>query len=150
MTRIHTIATAAALAFSFVAGAAHAQDAIPATWANEQVKPFVSTVSRAQVLAELQAARQSGEVNAFDTLAYHQNKAGVANVSTALAQVREGAANVATTTGAKTDGGLTRAQVRAELEAARRSGELNPFDNLSDLQPVAHRAVVAPAAVASR
>jgi len=131
MTRIHTIAAAAALAFSFVAGAAHAQDAIPATWANEQVKPFVSTVSRAQVLAELQAARQSGEVNA-------------------LAQVREGAANVATTTGAKTDGGLTRAQVRAELDAARRSGELNPFDNLSDLQPVAHRAVVAPAAVASR
>ena len=150
MTRTNTFAAVAALAFSFVAGAAHAQDAIPATWANEPVKPFVSTVTRAQVQAELQAARQNGEVNAFDTLAYHQNKAGVASVSTALAQVREGAANVAAATGAKADGALTRAQVRAELDAARRAGELNQFDSLSDVQPFAHRAVAAPAAVASR
>ena len=28
------------------------------------------------------------------------------------------------------NGGLTREQVKAELAAARRSGELNPFDNL--------------------
>jgi len=129
MTRT-SIAAVAAIAFSFVASAASAGQEIPATWANEQVQPFVSTVTRAQVLAELQAARQTGEVNAFDTLAYHQPKSAEQG-STAVAQVREGAGNVAAATGTRTEGALTRAQVRAELDAARRSGELNPFDTLA-------------------
>ena len=107
-----------ALALTLLAGGAMAQSrtAIPATWANEQEPVFVSTVSRAQVLAEAQAARESGAVNPFDSLAYLSPAVAP---STAVASVRDGV------------GALTRQQVRAETDAARRSGEINPFDSLA-------------------
>lgn len=145
MNRHHLIAT---LALTFIASAASAGQELPRTWANEVEPAFVSTVTREQVRAELDAARANGQLNEFDTLAYHQPAAVSGTAHPVLTQVREGAAQVAAATQAKAEGGLTRAQVRAELDAARRSGELNPFDTLSYLQPQATRASVAPAAVA--
>lgn len=148
MNRSHLLA---ALALSFVAGAASAGDKLPLTWANEVEKPFTSTVTREQVRAELEAARLNGQINSFDNLAYMQPTSVANPVHPVLAQVREGVANVAAATQAKSEGGLTRAQVRAEVEAARRSGELNPFDTLSYMQPQqAKAAYVAPAAVATK
>ena len=112
------------------AGAALAQSSrnIPPSWANESMDAPVSTVSRAQVQAELAAARQDGRVNPFDTLAELQPARTDATAPTLLAQVREHARRTATA-----DTGLSRAQVREELEAARRSGELDPFDSLVEL-----------------
>jgi DNA-binding transcriptional regulator YdaS (Cro superfamily) len=148
MNRSHLLA---ALALSVLAGAASAGDNLPLTWANEAAKPVTSTVTREQVRAELDAARQNGQINVFDNLAYMQPTQSTQAAHPVLAQVREGAANVAAATQAKSEGGLTRAQVRAELEAARRSGELNPFDNLAYLQPQQAKAArVAPAAVATK
>jgi len=141
----------AALTLSLIGGAAFAQSSrnVPPTWANEQTPTFVSTVTRAQVLAELQAARQSGDLNTFDNLAYMQPKAVGAPASPVLAQVHEGAQRVAATARSQsTDGALTREQVRAELDAARNSGELNPFDNLAYRQGDTAARVVAPAALA--
>lgn len=140
-----SIKTIAAAALSLSGLAAFAQDAIPPTWANEQTQPFVSTVSRAQVRAELDAARSNGSLNTFDNLAYMHPQGPGVTLAPVLAQVRDGAQRVAA---AQAGSGLTRAQVRAELEAARRSGELNPFDNLAYMSAHPARAVVAPATLA--
>lgn len=79
--------------------------------------------TRAQVVAELQQARDSGE------LALQNNEVGVdgylrapAKASTALA-VKPTADKVSTT------GSLTRAEVVAELKRARASGELDVIQN---------------------
>ena len=106
--------TIAALALSLTGAAALAQ--------NTQ-----GPIARAQVQAELAAARADGSLNPFDNLAYMQPQMLGNPGSALLAHVREGAQRVAAT---QANGGLTREQVKAELAAARRSGELNPFDNL--------------------
>ena len=124
--------TIAALALSLT-GAAFAQSAY-------------GPVTRAQVQAELAAARADGSLNPFDNLAYmHPQTLGNPG-SALLAHVREGAQRVADT---QSGSGLTREQVRAELAAARRSGELNPFDNLDGVTyRQTPRAVVASPALA--
>jgi len=137
------------LALSLIAGAAAASDELPLTWANEQAKPFVSTVTRAQVVADMQAARQGGELNAFDNLAYMQPKAAGAPLSPVMAELRDGVQRVTIAAKlANPEGSRSREEVRAELDAARRSGEMNPFDNLAYMQPQQNRIFVAPAALA--
>lgn len=125
--------TVAALALSFVGAAAFAQNTS-------------GPVTREQVKAELAAAIANGSLNFFDDLAYMQPQK-LGNPGSALvAHVREGAQRVADT---QASSGLTREQVRAELAAARRSGELNPFDNLDGITyRQAPRAAVAPSALA--
>jgi hypothetical protein len=103
-------------------------------------------VTREQVKAELAAAIANGQVNFFDDLAYMQPLRTGNPASAVLAHVREGAQRVAAT---QAGSGLTREQVKAELAAARRSGELNPFDNLDGVTyRQAPRAAVAPSALA--
>jgi hypothetical protein len=103
-------------------------------------------VTREQVKAELAAAIANGQVNFFDDLAYMQPLRTGNPASAVLAHVREGAQRVAAT---QAGSGLTRKQVKAELAAARRSGELNPFDNLDGVTyRQAPRAAVAPSALA--
>src|SRR5574343_1994145 len=99
----------------------------PPSWANEEMKPFTSTVSREQVQAELAAARANGTVDQFDSLAYLKQDHLGNPVAVAVAKVSEGASKVAATQ----TSGISREQVRAEVEAARANGELNPFDNLA-------------------
>lgn len=125
--------TIAALALSLTGAAAFAQT-------NN------GPVTREQVKAELAAAIADGSLNVFDNLAYMQPKQLGNPGSALLAHVREGAQRVAAT---QAGSGLTREQVRAELAAARRSGELNPFDNLDGVTyRQAPRAAVAPSALA--
>ena len=147
MTRnLKTLVSAAAL--TLIGSAALAQN-VPPTWANEQIKPFVSTVSRAQVLAEVQAARQAGTLNPYDEMAYSQPQTHTGSLSTVLAQVRQGADRAAATAKAtQPEGALTRQEVRAELEAARRSGELNPFDGEAYAYRNTAKFSTAPAALA--
>jgi hypothetical protein len=147
MTRnLKTLVSAAAL--TLIGTAALAQN-VPPTWANEQIKPFTSTVTRAQVLAEVQAARQAGTLNAYDEMAYSQPKADHGSLVTVLAQVRQGADRAAATaTASQPEGALSREQVRAELEAARRSGELNPFDSEGYARQASAKVYAAPAALA--
>lgn len=103
-------------------------------------------VTREQVQAELAAARADGSLNPFDNLAYMQPQALGNPGSALLAHIREGAHRVAAT---QTGSGLTREQVKTELAAARRSGELNPFDNLDGITyRQIPRAAVAPSALA--
>lgn len=144
MTRFSTTLIAAAL--TVAAGASFAQSATtPVT--REQVRaeleaarrsgalnPFDSEAalqtrmttqaSREQVRNEVVTARRAGEVNPFDSEAALQAKAPSAPMSPVVATVRTGADRLA----AQPTGSVTREQVRAELEAARRSGALNPFD----------------------
>ena len=105
--------------------AANHSSNIPPTWANEAMLAPVSGVSRAEVRADLEAARRSGALNAFDSLADLSPRQDVSQ--RLLWRVRADAQRLSLTPG------LTRAEVRAELDAARRSGELNPFDPLADL-----------------
>lgn len=143
-----TVKTAFAAALVIAAGASFAQSSrnIPTTWANEDMSVNTHVATRAQVQAELAAARANGQMDSFDNLAYMKQERVGNPVAPILAKVREGAERVAATQ----TGGLTREQVRAEFDAARRSGEYNPFDNLSYMHDsTARRAVVAPAAVAA-
>jgi hypothetical protein len=144
-----TARTFIAAALTIAAGASFAQSSrnIPPSWANEEMKPFTSTVSREQVQAELAAARANGTVDQFDSLAYLKQDHLGNPVAVAVAKVREGAAKVAATQ----TSGISREQVRAEVEAARASGELNPFDNLAYMNTSAPARVrTAPAAVAAK
>ena len=63
----------AAIAFSLTGAAAFAQEAVPATW-NDSYTPNTAVVTsgktRAEVKAELQAARQSGELDRYDADSY--------------------------------------------------------------------------------
>ena len=133
----------AAAAFALIGHAALAQDALPATWANEVPAPVVSSVSREAVRAQVLATRQAGSGAAFDSLAYLQPGAQTGSPMGMLAQVRDGAEQVAAMRS-----GISRADVKAALEQARRSGELNPFDNLADLNRQAPRHLAVPAALA--
>jgi hypothetical protein len=144
-----TARTFIAAALTIAAGASFAQSSrnIPPSWANEEMKPFTSTVSREQVQAELAAARANGTVDQFDSLAYLKQDHLGNPVAVAVAKVREGASKVAATQ----TSGISREQVRAEVEAARASGELNPFDNLAYMNTSAPARVrTAPAAVAAK
>lgn len=144
-----TARTFIAAALTIAAGASFAQSSrnIPPSWANEEMKPFTSTVSREQVQAELAAARANGTVDQFDSLAYLKQDHLGNPVAAAVAKVREGASKVAATQ----TSGISREQVRAEVEAARANGELNPFDNLAYMNTSAPARVrTAPAAVAAK
>lgn len=85
--------------------------------AGAQGRAFASTLTRAEVMAELARARASGELDGWRERAVDGTSGSV----------------MATTAGAGAQGrafaqpGLTRAQVRAELDSARASGELNRF-----------------------
>ncbi|MBN8487166.1 MAG: DUF4148 domain-containing protein [Burkholderiales bacterium] len=141
--------TVIAAALALVAGASYAQAGrnIPPTWANEDmsVNTFVNT--RAQVQAELAAARANGQMDSFDNLAYLKQDPVGNPVAPILAKVRAGAERVAATQSS----GLTREQVRADLDAARRSGELNAFDNLAYMNSQGgSRAQLAPDTLARR
>lgn len=132
MTRF-TKTTLAAVALAFAGTAAFAQ-------ANN------GPVTREQVKAELAAAIANGQINFFDDLAYMQPQRIGQPGSALLAHIRDGAQRVAAT---QAGSGRTREQVKAELAAARRSGELNPFDNLDGVTyRQAPRATVAPSALA--
>jgi Domain of unknown function (DUF4148) len=124
-----TAKTVIAAALAIVAGASFAQSSrnIPTTWANEDMSVNTYVNTRAQVQAELAAARADGRLDTFDNLAYLKQERVGNPVAPILAKVREGAQAIAATQ----TGGLSREQVRADLDAARRSGELNPFDNLA-------------------
>jgi len=144
-----TAKTVVAAALAIAAGASFAQSSrnIPPSWANEDMSVNTHAYSRAQVQAELDAARATGQMDAFDNLAYLKQERVGNPVAPILAKVREGAQAVAATQ----TGGLSREQVRADLDAARRSGELNPFDNLAYMNGQTGRsAKVAPAAVAAK
>lgn len=145
MNRTATLIAAAAIAV--LSNAALAQDAIPATWANEVAKPVTSTVSRAEVRADMEAARQSGQLNPFDSDVHARVNATV-QMPTMLARTQQGAERVATLSRPSTASGLSREQVRAEFVAARKAGEINTFDNLADLNTSAKSIRVAPAALA--
>ena len=128
--RLSAIVAAAAL--TLMAGAASAQEATPATWANEQTPSAgASATTREAVRAEIVAARQAGQLNPFDTDV--AARAPINGAPTALAQAPSAKPVAAAPKAATASTGLTRAEVRAELEAARRSGELNEFDNLAYL-----------------
>jgi hypothetical protein len=62
---MNTTKTLIAAAFVALMGAnaASAQEAIPATWANEVAPHAASTTTRAQVKAELAVARANGELS---------------------------------------------------------------------------------------
>ncbi|HSI51632.1 MAG TPA: DUF4148 domain-containing protein [Ideonella sp.] len=108
-----------AIAFTLASGAAMAQEAVPAQW-NSAYTPDVSAShsgkTRAEVVAELVAARQNGELSRYDNDSYSP----VQLPGTRIAAKQ--------TMPAGTGHALSRAEVRAEFLAARRSGELNPFD----------------------
>lgn len=145
MNRTATLFAAAAI--TVLSNAAMAQDAIPATWANEIAKPVTSTVSRAQVRAELEAARQAGQLNPFDGDVHARVNAPV-SLPTMLARTQQGVERVAAMGHSASANGLTREQVRAETIAARKSGEINTFDNLAYLNAPTKRIQVAPATLA--
>ncbi|MBQ0960582.1 DUF4148 domain-containing protein [Ideonella sp. 4Y11] len=143
-----TVKTVFAAALAIAAGASFAQSSrnIPTSWANEDMSVNTYVNTRAQVQAELAAARANGQMDTFDNLAYLKQERVGNPVAPILAKVREGAQAVAATQ----TSGLTREQVRAELDAARRSGEFNPFDNLAYMNSTGARsAKVAPPAVAA-
>jgi len=124
----HLTPLIAAAALTLTTGAAWAQSTSDANPSGPR--------TRAAVLAELAAARANGEMNPFDNLAYvtpKQSPAATYRAPTPVASAQ--------------GSGLTREEVRAELEAARRSGEINPFDNLAYVTPKQTPAAVpAPAA----
>lgn len=137
----------AATAIAVLSNAAMAQDAIPATWANEVAKPVTSTVSRAEVRADMEAARQSGQLNPFDSDVHARVNATV-QAPTMLARTQQGAERVAALGRQASASGLSREQVRAEFMAARKAGEINTFDNLADLNTSTKSIRVAPRALA--
>ena len=137
-------AIVSALALTLIAGTAGAQEATPATWANEQTpSATASATTREAVRADIVAARQAGLLNPFDTDV--QARAPINGSATALAKAPSVAQPVAAA-----KAGLTRADVRAELEAARRSGELNAFDNLAYLAAPTQSVREEPATLARR
>lgn len=111
-----------AIAFTLVSGAALAQEAVPATW-NDSYTPNTAVVNsgktRAEVKAELLAARQSGELDRYDADSHVPTPVNRSFAS------RTAASPVAAV---KSTDDATRAQVKAELQAARASGALSPFD----------------------
>jgi DNA-binding transcriptional regulator YdaS (Cro superfamily) len=146
MNRTATLFAAAAI--TVLSNAALAQDAIPATWANEVAKPVTSTVSRAEVRAEMEAARQAGLLNPFDSDLNVRVNAPF-SAPTLLARTQQGADRVAALSrNAAATSELSREQVRAEVIAAHKSGEINTFDNLAYLSAPAKSVRVAPAALA--
>ncbi|MDZ7812456.1 MAG: DUF4148 domain-containing protein [Ideonella sp.] len=145
MNRTATLIAAAAI--TLLSNAALAQDAIPATWANEVAKPVTSMISRAEVRAELEAARHAGLLNPFDADVHVRVNAPL-QVPTMLARMQQGAERAAALSSSATSSGLSREQVRAEVMAAHLSGEINTFDNLAYLSATTQRIQVAPAAVA--
>jgi hypothetical protein len=92
-----------------IAGLAQAQTAAPAT-------------SRAQVIAELQQARDSGELAAMQSEVGLSYASPAAKASTAVAAKPAVPAAAATT-------GKSRADVVAELQRARASGELDAIQS---------------------
>lgn len=135
-----------AIAFTLASGAALAQEAVPATW-NDSYTPNTAVVAsgktRAEVKAELQAARQAGEVDRYDADSYVPTP-----VNRGFAARNTSPAPVAA---AQKGDDATRARVKAELQAARSSGALNPFDADPYVNVSAHvPAVERPTAVAVR
>ena len=146
MNRQFTAIVSAAV-LTLIAGTATAQEATPATWANEQTpSATASATTREEVRAGIVAARQAGLLNPFDTDV--QARAPINGAATALAKAPSAAQPVVAAKAAPATTGLTRAEVRAELEAARRSGELNPFDNLAYLAAPTQSVREVPAALA--
>lgn len=145
MNRTATLIAAAAL--TFLGTTAMAQDAIPATWANEVAKPVTSTVSRAEVRAGIEAARQAGELNPFDSDVQTRVYAPIGS-TTLLARTQQGAERVAQLAKNHNASGLSREQMRADVIAARKAGELNTFDNLAYLNAPVKSIQVAPASLA--
>jgi hypothetical protein len=135
------------VALGLAASASFAQSSrnVPPSWANEIAQPFVSSVSRAEVQAQVQTARADGTLNAFDSLADLQIARHGETTHPFVALVRDDAGRMSPATG-----GVSRAQVRAEFEAARRSGAHNPFDSLSELNPAPRQAGTRSAAVAAK
>ncbi len=136
MTTFIQSAVAAALISVFAAGAAQAQ-----------VQPQVQDrqVTRADVIAELQRARATGELERLqkDSGGYAALELGQPGKRLSRAEVvaelkraqaageldnafRESAGHLAPV--AKSNSGLTREQVKAELDRARRSGEFKQLN----------------------
>ena len=112
-TRTLLVATLA-----LAAGASFAQSSrnVPPSWANEQAQPFTSVLSRAEVMADISAARHDGRLDAFDADAAFVASDPAYIASTYAATTSDYPYNrvaVNTTTP------LTRAEVTAELNTAR-------------------------------
>jgi len=105
-----------------------------------QVPAPVSTLSRDAVKADLAAALANGSLDRFDVAGVKAPKAAPA---TLLAQVRSQADQLGSA------GGLTREDVRAQVLAARRAGELDPTVNADviNARPAVH-VTVAPRTLA--
>ena len=125
----------ATLAAALLSGAALAQEAIPATFPVQPAPAATSQTTRAAVLAEVAAARAAGQLDPFDSDAHLRPP--VNGVPTFIARwFQPDAAPVHAE-------GRSRAEVRAEVAAARRAGQLDPFNPLADLAPPSN--VIAPA-----
>ena len=121
--------TISAIAFTLASGAALAQEAIPAQW-NSAYTPDVSVShsgkTRAEVVAEMQSARASGELSRYDHDSYSPVQLPQPVTRTAAKPAAPVAASPAKSS--TNVGAASRDEVRAEFLAARRSGELNAFD----------------------
>ena len=103
-----------------------------------------SNVTREAVQAEYIAKRNAENISSFNPESYYFKQiAGSGEGFLALFQSQR------KTQLASADG-LTRAEVRAEVLAARANGELNPFDTETDLRVPASTSRVAPTSYAQR
>ena len=125
--------TVAALTLS-IAGGAFAQSSDRNVFDSEAILQLPAAVSangltREAVRAEVIAQRGALTVASFDTeSALSAQNAGAGSAIVALFQGGERHAQVASIDG------LSRAEVRAQVVAARANGELNPFDTETDLR----------------
>lgn len=76
MNRTVKTVFAATLAIAVGASVAQTSRNIPTSWANEDMSVNTYVNTRAQVQADLDAARRSGELNAFDNLADMNSQGG--------------------------------------------------------------------------
>lgn len=132
MLKIHWIAGAAMISLGSLGSLAFAQQqqlgpreaavdgtsvVFSAAAAGAQGRAFDSTPSRTDVKAELAQARANGELNGMREWAVDGTSAITTRSAPAGARGRAFTA----------ESGLTRAQVRAELDRARASGEMERF-----------------------
>jgi hypothetical protein len=138
----------AALALS-IAGGAFAQSSDRNVFDSEAILAQPAAVSatgltREAVQAEYIAKRNAENISSFNPESYYFKQiAGAGEGFMALFQSQR------KTQLASADG-LTRAEVRAEVLAARANGEMNPFDTETDLRVPASTSRVAPTTYAQR
>jgi len=123
MSNVKTLIAAAAL--TLIGSAALAQSGLASTesYSVAQIGNVASASASAQTAPAVRAAV------AHDTESYSVAQVGRVAKAKLAASVAAAAAGSVLPAAGPSPAGLTREQVRAEFLAARRSGELNPFDN---------------------